>query len=81
MEKQITKRKHISSFIDEMGCWHFSPSMCDELILLAEKQGITELVMTSNEFDTFKKYVLGTGNGTWNWDKKTFWGINLIIED
>lgn len=54
-------------------------SLVSDCLLKAIKDGVTELVISSEEYNTILNYMVY--NGAWDWDKKTFMGIKFIIQN
>ena len=74
------KRERISNYMGKLGGDSFSRlyiAAVTDCIFLADKDGVTDLYCTEDEYETISKWMLG--NGAWNWDKKTIWGMTLKI--
>ena len=54
-------------------------AICDipEVIELALKDNVKELIVTETEYEVFRHFASRTG--IWNWDMKTVLGITLVI--
>lgn len=85
-EKKQEKRRHIETYMDKLEEMGYATSysylhtaIVGDLLRIAERDGVTHLLISKSHFDVIKQYVMAFGN--WDWDKKTYWGINLIVED
>lgn len=57
----------------------FATADASYVLNLALQDGVTELYINKHHYDTIRNFMAYCG--AWNWDKKTFMGMNLIIED
>lgn len=74
-------KKNVKDFTNMNGDNNFSPYVADEVLLQALDSGVTELVMTKEEYKQMRMYLMGNYIATWDWDKESVWGIKFIIED
>lgn len=73
-------KKHIKEYTFRMyGNDLFATADTSHVLNLALQDGVTELYMNKHHYDTISNFMAYCG--AWNWDKKTFMGMNLIVEN
>lgn len=75
-------RRNIKTCLDLLGGgWpnFLVVSVVSDVLNQALNSGVTQLVMSQEEFRVIQSCMVGSG--VWNWDKKTFMGMELIIEE
>jgi hypothetical protein len=73
------KRKHLSSFLDGFGCDTLFLSIVSEVLYEALRDRVTDLLVTPFEFEILNKWFIHSAQ--WNWDKKTFMGMNFVVTE
>lgn len=72
-------KKHIIEYIYKMYERDmFSVSDVSYVLNLALKDNVIELHLNKSHYDTLLSYMIHCG--AWNWDKKTFMGITLVVD-
>ena len=73
-------KRQVKTYLDMMGMNtdYLSVSCVADILRMAVKDKITQLLMNQQEFEIFESWMIYSA--MWNWDKKTFMGIELIIE-
>lgn len=73
-------KKHIKEYTFKIyGSDSFANADASHVLNLALQDGVTELYMGKSHYETITTFMAYCG--AWNWDKKTFMGINLVIEN
>lgn len=73
--------KHLSTYIDKNGgSPYLFVAIVGDIILAAEEDGVTELLVTKQELHEIKRYMISCGHN-WDKEKKTFWGIKLTVKE
>lgn len=72
------KRAHLGTYMDKEGIDHIYFAVIGPLLHLAIDDGVTDLIVSKSEYHYISRWIIG--NSIWNWDKKTFCGMNLIVE-
>lgn len=73
-------KKHIKEYIFKIYGWgSFTVSDVSYILYLVTLDGVTNLYMGKSDYEKIVNFMAYCG--AWNWDKKTFMGINLIVED
>lgn len=73
-------KKHIKEYIFSIyGHGSFALADVSYILNLAIRDGVTDLYMGKSDYEQISNFMAYCG--AWNWDKKTFMGINLIVED
>ena len=71
------KIARLEDYLEKRQISVFSVSMVSEILYEALTEGISELLLTRNEFNIIERYMVYSG--MWDWDKKTFMGIEFVI--
>ena len=73
-------KRQVKTYLDMMGMNtdYLSVSCVGNILRMAVKDKVTQLAMNQQEFEVFEYWRVVSA--VWNWDKKTFMGIELIIE-
>lgn len=75
------KTKHIETFIDLIGDSHLYQANIGSILAEAEKAGVTHLLVSPSDWVNIKSWAMQTGVGSWNWDKRTIWGMEIIVKE
>ena len=75
--KAPRKTKHIESYMDAVWSEYLSMSMLGEILTSALEDGCTTLLVHKADMPYVRKYLFMSGVATWDWDKKTVWGMTL----
>lgn len=74
----LIKRERATKYLDTFReNSYLSASDISDVMKLALKDDIKELIVTQSEYEVFIHHAAVTG--LWNWDMKTVFGITLVI--
>lgn len=73
-------KRNLKTYLDLMGMsTDYLPISCvTDILQMAIKDGVTQLVTTQGEYEIIQRWMVH--GFQWNWDKKTFMGMEFLIE-
>lgn len=72
--------RNVKTYLDLLGMGNYlAVSMVSNILRTAIKDGVTKLVMTKEEFEQIEYFMISSA--MWNWDRKTFIGMEFVVEN
>lgn len=72
-------KRHIKEYIYKQEWSGFGVALVSSVLQAVVEDKVEELYMSDRDYNIIMRYMITVG--AWNWDKKTFMGVKLIINN
>ena len=74
----MKNRKILLDYCYKQGIKCLTLSGMADALYQAHKDGAQELYVSKTEWESVERWFVN--NGAWDWDHKTFWGMEFVVE-